>query len=370
MRILFLLSSLETGGAERVGANLCSEWVAHGHVVTLMPTFRHATRISVFPIDPRVRILPIAEICDGSVGWLSKIAALRREIRVGEYDVVCSFLTNVNVLALVAAWGTGCPVVVSERTYPPAFDCGRVLSLARRVLYPRAAMVVMQTMDGLTWLNRTIPRALGTVLPNPLRYPLPNHPPHCEIADVVTPDRRVLLAVGRLSEEKRFGWLISQFAAVAGAHPEWSLVILGSGPEEETLAQIVCRSGLGHCVKMPGMTGNLDEWYRRAEAFVSVSRFEGYPNAIAEAVGYGLPSLAVDCLTGPSELIVDGENGILLALNASDAQLSDGLAKVMATRFPQSEAHARSLRGRLALPAVAQRWLELFRSAVQKETAR
>lgn len=367
MRILFLLSSLETGGAERVGANLCSEWAADGHAVTMMPTFRHATALSAFPVDPRVRILPIADICDGTVGWLPKVAALRREIRFGAYDVVCSFLTNVNVLALVAAIGTGCPVVVSERTYPPAFNCGRILSLARRMLYPRAAMVVMQTKDGLSWLSQAVPRARGAVLPNPLRYPLPNHQPCHEVADVVTPDRRVLLAVGRLSEEKRFGWLISQFANVAAAHPEWSLVILGGGPEEEDLAQIVRRYGLGNCIKLAGMTGNLDDWYRRADAFVSVSRFEGYPNAIAEAVGYGLPSLAVDCLTGPSELIVDGENGILLPSNASDAQLSDGLAKLMTTPLPKSEDHARSLQRRLALPTVAEQWLGVFQAAVHEK---
>ena len=364
MKILFLLSSLETGGAERVAAALCASWAEIGHDVVLMPTFGAAGRKSAFAIDARVSVVPIADICGcANPGWFRKVAALRREIRHGGYDVVISFLTNVNVLALVAGRGAGVPVVVSERTYPPSCPVGMPLGLARKLLYPGAAMVVLQTREGLEWLYAAIPRAHGCVLPNPVVHPLPQSTPRREIGPFIGPQQRVLLAVGRLAAEKRFDWLIARFGAKAAKHPDWTLVILGEGPERERLHATARDSGVSDKVFLPGSAGNLHDWYRRADAFVSTSVFEGFPNSLAEALSYAVPALAVDCPTGPAELVIDGENGILLPRSAGDSELDEGLTRIMTVQFPHVEHRARELRNTLNGDRIAQGWLEIFASA-------
>lgn len=366
MKILFLLSSLEAGGAERVAAILCSAWAAKGHDVVLMPTFSPATAEGVFPADARVLIEPLGQLAGPEAGWLRKTAALRKELKSGRYDVVCSFLTNVNITALVAGLGLGMPVIVSERTFPPAYVIGRPMTLARRIMYPLADYVVMQTREGLDWLRKAIPRARGTALVNPLNVPVPNRAPVRPVDRFIAPDRKLILAVGRLVPEKRFDRLIEQFAALARDHPDWDLIVLGEGPEREALQNTCARAEVGTRVMLAGDAGNLDEWYRRADAFAMVSRFEGFPNALAEAVGYAVPALAIDCPTGPSQLVSNGRNGVLLPRDASDEHLRQGLERLITTQYPGKTALAQSIRKSLDSDFVAGRWLKLFEAAITK----
>jgi glycosyltransferase involved in cell wall biosynthesis len=81
-------------------------------------------------------------------------------------------------------------------------------------------------------------------------------------------------------------------------------------------------------VLMPGRAGNVADWYAAADAFALTSRFEGYPNALLEALASGVPAVACDCLTGPRELIQDGVNGLLVAPD-SPAALTQALHRVM-----------------------------------------
>lgn len=370
MRILFLLSSLQTGGAERVAATLANAWVEKGHAVDLIPTYGGATERCAFTLRSAVEVKPLARSI-GSKGRLpAKVAALRKLMAGGSYDVVCSFLTNVNVTALLAGLGTNMPIVVSERSFPPSYAIGAPLTLARRALYPFADRVVMQTEEGLSWLHRAIPGARGAAVANALTFPVADREPTQRVSERIGAQRRMLLAVGRLSTEKRFGWLIEQFARLAAELPDWDLVIAGDGPQRATLEARCHAIDSGERIKLVGEVGNLDDWYRRADAFALVSRFEGYPNALAEAASYGVPALAIDCPTGPSQLVIDGETGVLLPRTATGADLRDGLERLLCGRYPASEAWARTIRQRLDTGRVAGQWLEIFEMAITARRGR
>lgn len=121
-RIVFLVSSMEGGGAERVAALLCNYWVACGHEVLLVPTYSGRGGCE-YLLDDRVRLDYLAK----RVGTIRKspwtmgrrLLTIRRMVREFRADVVVSFLPHVNVAALLVTRGLKVPVVVSERVHPP-----------------------------------------------------------------------------------------------------------------------------------------------------------------------------------------------------------------------------------------------------------
>jgi glycosyltransferase involved in cell wall biosynthesis len=293
--------------------------------------------------------------------WPFRVAELAKMFRAGRPDVVCSFLSNVNVAAILAGRLAGIPaIVVSERTYPPAAGLSRGWNLARRVLYPFADAVVMQTSDGLRWLRAAIPPARGFVIRNPVELPIAQVPPLLQPAAYCADGRKMLLAVGRLSPEKRFAMLVEAFSGIAGRNPDWDLVILGEGPLRDELEAQVQRLGLKDCVHLPGRVGNAQDWYDRANAFAMTSSVEGFPNVLLEALASGLPALAIDCLTGPSELVEDEVNGVLLPGNSDTGELSAGLERLIRSQWPRLVEKCVQTRETHGIAAVAQIWLDLF----------
>ena len=359
MRILFLVSSMEGGGAERVAALLCNRWVKQGYQVVLMPTFSGRGGCS-YPLDPRVDLQFLVDRTQTRLArtQLGRLLALRRAVREIAPDVVLSFLTNVNVAAILAGGGT--PVIVSERIYPPMEPTAAVWNGLRRLTYPAAASVVMQTRQGLRWLESTIPSARGAIIPNPIVVPIPEVAPILDPSMFIAPDQKLLLNVARLVPQKNLGLLIDAFAVIAAEEPAWRLVILGEGPERQELEARVAALTMSSHIYLVGQAGNLDSWYQRADAFAFTSRFEGFPNALLEAVAYGVPSLSLDCPTGPAELIEHGVNGLLLPVNSSSSEVASQLRHLLSSHWPQTDAKAARMRETYRIETVANEWVKLF----------
>ena len=370
-RLLFFVSSMQGGGAERVAALLCNYWVAEGHDVMLVPTFS-GRGTCLYELDSRVRLNYLADTVgkrgSSPIGKLIRLSAIRKMIRRQAPDVVLSFLTNVNVAVLLASWRLEVPVIVAERSYPGAMPVGTVLARLRGLTYPRARAVVMQTAQGKEWLSKHVPQARGVVIANPCQYPLPTSVPVVDVNEKLRQGRRVLLSVGRLSGEKGYAILIAAFAALSKSFNDWDLVILGEGEERPALEEQVRHLRLCDRVRLFGRVGNLHDWYRRADLYVMSSLFEGFPNALLEAMSYGLPSVSFDCETGPADLIRHGENGLLVSPEHGAGGLRAALQCLMANsgmRQSMSGA-ARDVRDRYHVAMIGQLWssvLNLNRSA-------
>ena len=353
------------GGAERVAALLCNHWVSQGHQVTLMPTFS-GRGVCLYPLDERVRLDYLADRvgCARQSIWnkLRRLWVLRCIIHKEKPDVVVSFLSTVNVAAILAGLGSGVPVIVSERTYPPMLPLGDMLERLRRWSYPHATAVVLQTERGREWLTSVSPRARGKVIPNPVVYPLPSGEPHIPLNTVVTDERVVLLAVGRLSEEKRYNQVIDAFAEISSGYPQWDLVILGEGPERASLETQRDRLGLVSRIQLPGRVGNLADWYRRASLFVMSSRFEGFPNALVEAMAHGLPVVSMDCDTGPRDIIQQHVNGRLVPQQEGVKGLTKALEEVISSPETRQKmaAAAVQIRQRFSMLHIAAQWDQIL----------
>ena len=121
----------------------------------------------------------------------------------------------------------------------------------------------------------------------------------------------IVVAAGRLHRQKGFDLLLEAFA-IARAEVDCRLVILGEGPERAALTATAERLGLAYDIDMPGFADNPFPLMRRAGAFVLSSRWEGFPNALVEAMACGAPVIAADCPSGPREILGDGRYGMLV----------------------------------------------------------
>jgi len=331
-KILFLVSSMGAGGAERVAASLCGYWAGQGHDVMLMPTFSGRGEC-LYQIDSRVRVEYLADKVGTTrktvLTGIRRFFTLRRFMREFNPHIVVSFLPNVNIAALLAGLGTGIPIVVSERSYPPRDKLRGVMRLLRRLCYGLAKGVVVQTQHTAGWVSGNCPGARAVVIPNPVSWPLTDGAPRLAPASYVAADRRILLAAGRLSAEKGFEDLVAAFAKLAPDYPLWDLVIVGEGPERARLESLRARFGLASRVFLPGRAGNMTEWYERADIATLTSRHEGFPNMLVEAMASGTPVVAMDCLTGPGEIVRHGRDGLLIAPESGISGLAQGLGTLM-----------------------------------------
>jgi len=303
-----------------------------GRDVSLVVTYS-GRRECHYPLDNRVELIYLSDIAGsrgrGAVAYLKRFLALRSILKAHRSATVVSFLPNVNVAAVLAGLGLKSPVIVSERTHPPCLPLGRLWEFLRWITYPLADRVVMLTEDGLGWLTENIRLARGVVIPNPVVYPLPNSEPVLSVADHVKVNRKILLAVGRLDEGKQFDRLIEAFSTFEIRHADWDLVILGEGAERKSLECFIDRLGLNSRVRMPGRCGNVGDWYERADLYVMSSRFEGFPNTLAEAMAHGCAAVSYDCDTGPRDIIRNEVDGLLVRPVGDVFALAEALDKLM-----------------------------------------
>lgn len=335
-------------------------------VVTMAGTER-----DFYTLEPSIRRIaldlssPSPNPIEAIIRNLQRTWALFRVLRQERPDIAIGMMPTANVVLALAGRLAGVPTIGSERIYPPAMPLGRFWEAARRRVYPLLSCLVAQTEYSAAWLHAHAPAKRVSVIPNPVRYPLPCQTPRTSPDSVRETLRggRLLLAVGRLAPQKGFDQLLAAFDNLAPQHPDWSLVVLGQGREHGELTAQAARLGLEDRVAFPGAVGNVGEWFAAADAYVMTSRFEGFPNSLLEALAHGVPSLAVDCKTGPRELIETDVNGLIVPKDDT-AALVAGLDRLMGDADLRTRLAKRAVTTRetYAVERIAERWEEMFES--------
>jgi glycosyltransferase involved in cell wall biosynthesis len=363
MRIALVLPSLSVGGTERFVCELSRRWLLRGHEVSVVTWWpRSGDLLDLSPGVHRVALdvgMASRNFVHGALLAGSRVRAFRRAFRQLRPDVVVSFLHHTNEAAILAASGTGIPVLVCERSDPRHDHVTPHWALMRRALYPRAVGVVVQTESVATWARAFCPRV--HVIPNFVNRPLRHASPGDDRG------RRTLVAAGRLAPEKGFDLLIEAFARIAEAFGDWLVTIYGEGPERPRLERMVAVRGLQGRVSMPGRTSEPELALSRAEAFVLPSRYEGFPNALLEAMACGLPVVAFDCDSGPAEIITHGHNGLLVP-GGDVSALAAALGQVLASGAERERLgqNARAVADRFAVDPIIERWSRLLTSVGQQ----
>ncbi|MGH8590177.1 MAG: glycosyltransferase family 4 protein [Gammaproteobacteria bacterium] len=367
MRLLFVIHSLSGGGAERVTANLANHWAAKGWDVTIV-TFAPLS-LDLYALHPGVKriALDLARESGNLLGgvWQNfiRVQAIRGVLRQLRPDIALALMSPANVILALASWGLPkVRAIGSERTHPPQLPLGPQWEALRRFTYGRLAALVALTQESAEWL-RTHTRAHRVrIIPNTAPWPLAVEAPRLTPETTHLADHRhVLLAVGRLHEQKGFDRLIEAFAALARKYYDWDLAILGEGPQRPALESQVLAAGLDGRILLPGRAGNVAEWYEAADLYVMSSRFEGFPNTLAEAMAHGLPAVSFDCDTGPRDIIRHEIDGLLVP-PGDVARLNAALDRLMGDAALRAQFAARAVeaRARFSMEKIAGMWEELF----------
>ena len=309
-KVMFVISGLGAGGAERVISQIASHWNGRGFAVEIAsfdtpfdPVFHH--------FDPGIGLHRIgAEDTVTKKRKLTKLGDLRRLRRLLRHrrpDVVVSFLTKNNLLALCATMGLSIPVVCSERNNPERQEKNPIWNRLLAIAYRRAKLIVCQTAA----VKRCFPKAVADrvrIIPNPVSaWPMRRIP--------AKPPR--IVAVGRLTEQKGFDLLLDAYARAETK--DWQLCIFGEGPQRSSLEDKIAQLGLGRKARLVGNSVVPGDWTRKADIFVLSSRYEGFPNVLGEAMAAGLPVIATRCDFGPAEMIDHGHSGLLVAPEDANA---------------------------------------------------
>jgi glycosyltransferase involved in cell wall biosynthesis len=287
-------------------------------------------------------VSPDVRIVDLQAGRVIKaLVPLARHLRHTRPAALLTAMNHANVVAALAHRWSGVPsrLALSEHT-TISVEAQRERSVAGRIVYALVPWMY-RWADGLTAVSQAAARDLeqfahlpaGAVraIYNPfdlqrihrMAYDEPRHP---WLAPGQPP---VVLAIGRLAEEKDFPTLIRAFAQ-SRSRGNARLLILGEGPLRPALLAEAAACGLtAEDFQMPGFVDNPYAFLARTGVFVLSSRWEGLPGVLIEAMACGTPVVSTDCPSGPNEILEGGRWGRLVPVgdsaalaNAIDAVLS------------------------------------------------
>lgn len=260
-------------------------------------------------------------VCVGdSLSKLEKLKKTRSAIIEDLPDAVVGFQLYSFLLGFFSCLGSAVPVIAAERN---SINQYRVMGAAKSTYWKivfaltLASRISVQDRSYVNLYPRWL-RARIRVNPNPV-WPV-------ESSNSI--EERLILNVGRLCPQKHQRFLIDSFALVAEEFPDWKLLIVGEGECREELEERVVYHGIQDRVFLEGAQQDVSSYYSRSSVFAFPSLFEGFPNALGEAMAYGLPAVGLCFAHGVNSLIEDGETG-LLSGNCI-REFSEALGKLMA----------------------------------------
>jgi GalNAc-alpha-(1->4)-GalNAc-alpha-(1->3)-diNAcBac-PP-undecaprenol alpha-1,4-N-acetyl-D-galactosaminyltransferase len=313
--LAMVIADLGAGGAQRALIRAADALIARRHRIAIVTLDEPANDFYRVPSSAlRLSAGGIGESPNPLVGlWRNakRIRGLRRALQATGAKAVLSFVTQTNILTVLASAGLGLRVVVSERNDPQRQHLPRLWKMLRARLYRYADAVTINSEDAIAALQAAAPGTRPIFLPNP---PPDLHPP----ADAARP-ARLVLNVGRLHQQKAQDVLLDAFAKVARLRPELRLCFAGEGGALVALKARASELGISGSVDFAGRVEDVDALYRAASIFALPSHHEGTPNALMEAMSHGLPCIVSDASPGLRALIDNEREGLLVPAGDVDA---------------------------------------------------
>ena len=340
IRVLFFISDLGGGGAEKSMVNLLSyisrnKTLIKPLLVLLSPPDDSPYK-DLLPQDTEVIV--IGRASDSSFRKVHQFVRFLGTVRKYRPQVIYSMLTQKNLMSILAGHICRTKVIASEHNILSEIiktrDAGRILwfrvATLVKILY-RHADKILAISDGVKadLIERfNVPADRIQVIYNlididkikELSAEEPGHPFFQGQAPVV-------LGIGRMVPQKAFDTLLRAFKMVL-QKMDARLIILGEGAERYIYEKLADDLGIGGNVSFPGFRQNPYAFLSRAHAFVLSSRFEGMPTVLLEALACGAPVVSTDCRSGPREILLGGRCGLLVPVGDEHA-LSEGILRVL-----------------------------------------
>lgn len=355
MKIDFYISSLSSGGAERVLTYLASNFAEKGHDVSITSFEK---RPQFYEVDPEVAL----NRCDNTkknkiLSILSDFSDMCKHTRKRKADVALSFLSRSNIMLVFAGLFSRTKTIVCDRNnllrkYP------KVVFYVSCLIYAFSSAVCVQTNEIKKYYPKFLQKKIF-VLENPLDFDKMEK--QCEGQSIEK--EKTIISVGRLEDQKDFVTLIYAFEKISAVYPEWKLKIFGQGKNEEILSEIISNLDLDDRILLCGVTHTPFLEMKRSEIFVLSSYYEGFPNVLCEAMHAGLACISTDCECGPKELIQHGENGILTPIEEANT-MSKKIAFLIENPDIRAKMGQKAMETteRLNMPTICEGWFDMIKT--------
>jgi glycosyltransferase involved in cell wall biosynthesis len=349
MKVLFVARGIENmaGGLERMIISIMNALSGRHNVYLL--TWDRDGAVPFYPMAPDIqwhRLNTGDPAVKAGVGIiLTRLSRIRPLVKNVAPDVIVCFQGGSFRSMQLYTAGLGIPLVAAERTAPTLYEHAnsKRVRFVEHLAFTFAKRITIQ-FDRFRYLYPARLRPRIVTIPNPVPRATCFARPNAKYAE----GRWRLLSVGRLGYQKNFSVLIDAFATLAKRFSDWDLRIVGEGEDRGALEARVARlPGLSGRVSLPGATSEVGSEYAAAHLFCLPSRWEGFPNALAEALAHGLPAVGFAGCDGVPDLIQAEGNGALAAGNGDATALADALAPLMA------DAEKRAALGMNAVGSVA-----------------
>ena len=391
-KVLFMITRMNGGGAERVIGILASEFAENGYDATLMLTNQRLEDAVRYEVSEKVKFVSLLDVeadvsgaeklryklakpytrvfgtaCEklkiktpdhiarDTFMWqnYAKVDALRKYLSdKPDTDIIVFLQPSVNI-ALLATANLPNRVILSERLDPARYGKNRYMPYFAKEWYPKAYGLVFQTHNAQSYFPENVVKK-SKVIYNPLNPALP--------AAYSGSRKKTVVNFCRITEQKNLPLLVDAFELFCERHPDYDLEIWGSGDAENSVKEYIGKSPIKEKITLKPFSPKLHETIREYAMFVSSSDYEGMSNSMLEALAIGLPSVCTDCPAGGAAAIInDHENGILVPVRdkqamcnamfeiAEDEALSEKLS-----------ANAAKLGEELSVHNIARQWMEML----------
>lgn len=316
-----------TGGGERVCANLANALSDkyEVHVVSICSEKDE----SFYSLKERV-IYSVLIRGNGRIrDTLPKgIRALHRYLIDNEIDVVLAVGVSVNPFVMLAAKGTECKTISCEHLNCISEYENDISQRFCRYLGAKNAdrIVTLTEKDRDAYIEkyRLSPDNVDCIY---------NWVDECLLSDEseYNPKAQKILSVVRIIPIKGVENSIDVAKRIYNKYPDWQWHIYGAGEEEyvKKLQGMINEYGLADFLVLKGKVSNMYERYSDYGLFVLTSYCEGLPMVLIESKAKRIPCISFDCLTGPRDIIRDGDDGYLIPVDDLET-LCDKLELCMA----------------------------------------
>ena len=354
MKILFFISSMEGGGAQRVLWSLANYFCQKvGYDIFVVADFSSTI---AYDFDEKVRLIDLEEGITKQHGmshYIQTLFSIRRIYKEMAPDIVISFQRGMNDMVLLALLGCKAKIICSEHNHYLR-KYGFVEDLLMKLLYWKSDVITVLTRHDLRICNNRKKKNV-VYMPNPLQ----------KLEFVSERRNKQVLAVGDVDrwETKGFDLLLKAWGRICSKHPDWKLIIAGKGSEKSmSHLRVISKSNSCINVEFLGFRKDIATIMGNSSVFALSSRFEGLPMALMEAMQAGCCCVSFDCETGPNEIISNGNNGLLVpALDVE--KFSSALEKVISNeelRESFSMKARQSVQNKYEEEYVMNRWQILF----------
>lgn len=308
MKILFLINSLkQKSGSERVAVGLANKMSLNKDYEITLINRESTNQNCAYPISDLVNVIALK----GNTFEFFNL--LKKHILENSYDqiiihnmgkltLLCSFLPKNQRKKMVS---------LEHVSFISRPGIVRIISKFR---YKKIKQVVVLTNND----SEKFLKIHSNVCV------IPNFSPF-EISIAEKKIKKEIVAIGRLTDQKNYIHLLKAWKIIENKLPDWKLNLYGEGEYKADLEKFIKDAQLKN-IYLKGVSSDVSQVYLKSDFFVMSSKYEGLPMVLIEAQSFGLPIVSYDCPFGPSDVIKDGYNGILV-----ENQNIDDLAQAMLT---------------------------------------